>query len=120
DVVRRFAQPLGIHLEDWERRVIETKKGSVRLLPVAERAKQLFGEDGAHAAADQLEAPGASPQLSLFPEMQAPVVGPKRGRKKVVVTASDGDVGGRPGATTLDRLHAAMLLQSSGRANALR
>ena len=40
DVVRRFAQPLGIELPKWEGRVIETKKGVVRLLPIAERAKQ--------------------------------------------------------------------------------
>jgi putative DNA methylase len=119
DVVRRFAQPLGIHLDDWERRIIETKKGTVRLLPVAERAKQLFGEDGAQSAADQLETPGASPQLSLFPEVQH-VVKPKRGRRKVVVTAGDDVLAERPGATTLDRIHAAMLLQSSGRAEALR
>ena len=51
DVVRRFAQPLGIELPKWEGRVIETKKGVVRLLPIAERAKQLFGEDGAAAVA---------------------------------------------------------------------
>ncbi|HEX9641144.1 MAG TPA: DUF1156 domain-containing protein, partial [Candidatus Krumholzibacteria bacterium] len=38
DVVRRFAQPLGIELPKWEGRVIETKKGVVRLLPIAERA----------------------------------------------------------------------------------
>jgi hypothetical protein len=119
DVVRRFAQPLGIHLEDWEHRIIETKKGSVRLLPVSERARQLFGEDGAHAAADQLERPAASPQLSLFPEVQAEMK-PRRGRKKVVVTASDDAIAERRSATTLDRVHAAMLLQSSGRANALR
>ena len=27
DVVRRFAQPLGIELPKWEGRIIETKKG---------------------------------------------------------------------------------------------
>jgi putative DNA methylase len=69
DVVRRFAQPLGIHLHDWEERIIETKKGVVRLLPVAERAKQLFGEDGAEAVAHQLEQnSGGAVQLALFPE----------------------------------------------------
>ena len=41
DVVRRFAQPLGIELPNWEGRIIDTRKGVVRLLPVAERAKQL-------------------------------------------------------------------------------
>src|SRR6185437_8813393 len=55
DVVRRFAQPLGIHLEQWEGRVIETEKGVVRLLPVIERAKLLFGEDDAAAIARRLE-----------------------------------------------------------------
>jgi putative DNA methylase len=38
DVARRFAQPLGIHLEKWEDRIIETEKGIVRLLPITERA----------------------------------------------------------------------------------
>ena len=30
DVARRFAQPLGIHMEDWESRIIQTEKGVVR------------------------------------------------------------------------------------------
>ena len=55
DVVRRFAQPLGIALPQWEGRVIETKKGVVRLLSITERAKQVFGEEGAQAVAAQLE-----------------------------------------------------------------
>lgn len=118
DVVRRFAQPLGIHLDDWEGRIIETTKGVVRLLPVAERAKRLFGEDGAQAVADRLEAE-PSAQLSLFLEMQGEPK-PRRGRRKVVVTATDEAIGNRLDATTLDRVHAAMLLQASGRANALR
>ena len=62
DVVRRFAQPLGIELPKWEGRVIETKKGVVRLLPIAERAKQLFGEDGAQAVAARLEQKGCRSQ----------------------------------------------------------
>lgn len=41
DVVRRFAQPLGIELPKWEGRIIETKKGVMRLLSVSERARQL-------------------------------------------------------------------------------
>src|SRR5205807_9646480 len=74
DVVRRFAQPLGIELPKWEGRVIETKKGVVRLLPIAERAKQLFGDDGAQAVATRLEREavlGPNPlQGMLFPEME--------------------------------------------------
>ena len=46
-MARRFAQPLGIHLDDWESRIIETEKGVVRLLlRFTERGKQLFGESG--------------------------------------------------------------------------
>jgi len=119
DVARRFAQPLGIHLDDWEGRIIETKKGVVRLLPVMERARQLFGEDGAQAAADRIENEPASAQLSFFPELQAESK-PRRGRRKVTVTASDESISQNRSLTTLDRVHVAMLLQSSGRATALR
>jgi putative DNA methylase len=126
DVVRRFAQPLGIDLPKWEGRVIETKKGVVRLLPVAERAKQLFGEDGASAVASRLEqttAPGTNPlQGMLFPEMEAaPPVRGARGRgRRVAVDVSDESLAAAREATTLDRVHAAMLLQAGGRTNALR
>ena len=47
DVARRFAQPLGIHLEEWDNRIIQTQKGVVKLRPVTERAKELFGDAGA-------------------------------------------------------------------------
>jgi putative DNA methylase len=43
-----------------------------------------------------------------------------RGRKVTVGTVGDDALHAHRGATTLDRVHAAMLLQSSGRANALR
>ena len=117
DVVRRFAQPLGIHLPDWEGRIVETHKGVVRLLPVAERGPRLFGTDGAAAVAEWMErAPGADVQQVLFPEAAPPAKRP-RGRT--------GPGGGgaemqTPDATTLDRVHAAMLLQASGRSHALR
>ncbi|MDO8477810.1 MAG: DUF1156 domain-containing protein [Candidatus Rokubacteria bacterium] len=129
DVVRRFAQPLGIDLPKWEGRVIEIKKGVVRLLPIAERAKQLFGEDGAQAVAARLEqavAVGTNPlQGMLFPDMRpsaAPVI---RGRGRIRgtrgnVDVSDESLAAAREATTLDRVHAAMLLQAGGRTNALR
>jgi len=126
DIVRRFAQPLGIILPDWEGRIIETKKGVVRLLPVKERAKQLFGDTGTHAVADQLEKnPARAVQLRLF-SVEAEGTIPKiKGRggkrsKRVGVDVSEDDLRARREATTLDRVHAAMLLQASGRANALR
>jgi hypothetical protein len=127
DVVRRFAQPLGIELPKWEGRIIETKKGVVRLLPITERAKQLFGEEGAQAVAARLEQGTAANPLQgmLFPDPQPSATPTIRGRGR--------RPGGRAGAnrpaerlaasreaTTLDRVHAAMLLQAAGRTNALR
>jgi adenine-specific DNA methylase len=129
DVVRRFAQPLGIELPKWEGRVIETKKGVVRLLPIAERAKQLFGEDGAQAVAARLEQEavvGTNPlQGMLFPDMRPSSAPAIRGRGRVRgtrgnVNVSDESLAAAREATTLDRVHAAMLLQAGGRTNALR
>jgi hypothetical protein len=115
-------------LQDWEGRIIETEKGVVRLLAVSERARQLFGEEGAQAVAAELERdPARAAQLSLFPEMNEDAA-PKlktRARKGVHLdastkTVSDESLRTRREATTLDRVHAAMLLQKSGRTNALR
>ncbi len=122
DVARRFAQPLGIHLDAWEGRCIETEKGIVRLVPVLERAEQLFGEDGAEAVADRLEKHRTgSLQMTLFPLEDDAPTSPIKGRKrKGGATVSDESLHRHRGATTLDHVHAAMLLQSAGRANALR
>ncbi len=125
DVVRRFAQPLGIHLDDWEHRIIETEKGVVRLLPVADRSEQLFGERGADVAAGRIEsAARRGAQLSLdFVLDQEPAPAPRgRGASNRARGAAirDEDLAARPSATTLDRVHAAMLLQAAGRASALR
>jgi adenine-specific DNA methylase len=124
DVVRRFAQPLGIHLDAWEGRIIETKKGVVRLLPVSERAELLFGKDGASAVADRIEKAKESSgqlQMTLWPEAENPpkIKGRKVGRPKASDDTPDPSIKAQR-ATTLDRVHAAMLLQSSGRTNALR
>ena len=118
DVVRRFSQPMGIDLDAWTGRIVAQAKGVVRLLPVAERAKALFGEDGAATAADWIESDAnTGRQLSLFPDSErAPV--PKRRRGRSILN-SDAELQ-TVDATTLDRLHAAMLLQASGHASALR
>ena len=122
DVVRRFAQPLGIDLPKWERRTIETKKGVVRLLPVAERAKQLFGERGSQAVAAGLEreaTTGTDPlQGMLFPDRPEGAVVAVRERSPRY--GDDGGSASGSGATTLDRVHTGMLLQAGGRTNALR
>ena len=120
DVVRRFAQPMGIDLDIWTGRIIDQKKGAVRLLPVAERAKGLFGEDGAHAAADWIESdPNASIQQTLFPESDTASKSGTRRRRNRTILDGDADLQTLD-ATALDRVHAAMLLQANGHANALR
>jgi adenine-specific DNA methylase len=120
DVARRFAQPLGIHLDEWESRIIETKKGVVRLIPVRERGRQLFGETGADSLADDIEAAAtSSSQLSLFPE-EAPTVRGRGMRRRGMTVAAVDELDAPLSATTLDRVHAAMLLQASGRSQALR
>jgi len=123
DVVRRFAQPLGIELPKWEGRIIETKKGVVRLMAVSERAKQLFGQEGASTIAEWIEHdPVKNLQQVLFPELEEGPV-PKirgRGRRKIAVDPTAVEGGAMNEATTLDRVHAAMLLQAGGQTNALR
>ncbi len=120
DLARGLAQPMGIDLEKWDGRIIETAKGVVRLLPVAERAKQLFGDEGVTAAAEWLERdPMTSSQTMLFQETVAEDPAPRRrrgpNRPKIDETELQSSR-----ATTLDRVHAAMLFQSGGRTNALR
>jgi len=124
DVARRFAQPLGIHLDAWEGRCIETEKGVVRLIPVLDRAEQLFGQDGAEAVADRLEEHRIGPMQGYLPGMepqeQTQRVTIRRRKGKGGANVSDESLHRHRGATTLDHVHAAMLLQSAGRANALR
>lgn len=130
DVVRRFSQPLGIHLDSWEGRIVETRKGIVRLLPVKERAEQLLGKDGAAGAADMIERSRGGPLNYEFAFMRESDSGPAMRRrasaKKTRRVSPDEDdrleslSHLQPGATTLDRVHLAMLLQASGKSNALR
>jgi hypothetical protein len=126
DVARRFAQPLGIHLPEWEGRIIETKKGIVRLLSVSERAEQLFGKEGTRSVAERIErSPDARLQGMLFPEYEETLAPRVRGRRKtttkrVSIDVSEETLSSRREATTLDRVHAAMLLQANGQPNALR
>ena len=58
----------------WTDRIIGQKKGTVRLLPVIERGRRLFGEQGSQAVASWLEqeaATGTRPlQGVLFPDWQ--------------------------------------------------
>jgi hypothetical protein len=131
DVARRFAQPLGISLDNWQGRIIEIEKGLVRLLSIAERAQQLFGQEGAETMARRIVSAPQSVQAQLFLEDLAlvPTIhGPghravreeKRGQDAGERAGSAENRGVRREATTLDRIHAAMLLQASGEAATLR
>ncbi len=121
DVARRFAQPLGIELEDWKGRIIEIEKGVVRLIPPSDRARQLFGEDGASAVAEAFESGRVrSPQLALFPEDETEVAPRVRGRARRGKRSGRAEPDRRREPTTLDRIHAAMLLQAGGQSGALR
>ena len=116
DVARRFAQPLGIHLDAWEGRCIETEKGIVRLIPVLDRAGQLFGQDGAEAVAERLEKHRTGPvQLSLFAELDEPPPPKLKSRKrKSGAEVSDESLHRHRGATTprpRSRGHAAAIVR---------
>ena len=118
DVVRRFAQPMGIDLDAWTGRIVEQKKGVVRLLPVTERSKALFGQEGASAAADWIETdPMAGLQQALFAEADDDGASASRARGRRLDPDAEIQTSN---PTALDRLHAAMLLQASGHTTALR
>lgn len=119
DVVRRFAQPMGIDLNAWTGRIITLEKGVVRLLPVMERNRDLFGKDGVGTTVEWIESESKGKNLpSLFSEFDIdPSVGKHHSRNSIIEDELEFQSGT---ATVLDRVHAAMLLQTSGHANALR
>ena len=103
---------------------------------MTERAEQLFGQAGTEAVARAIErSHGESPQFALFPDEQrvpdipiktrkahhpsVPSSGEEGSAKRGVVRTAATERAGRE-ATTLDRVHAAMLLQAGGQATALR
>jgi len=120
DVVRRFAQPLGIGLPKWEGRIIETKKGIVRLMAVSERARQIFGTEGFESAVEELLSTKPNGQMLLpgFEELAVKKSTRRKVRGQKIRVDDSGEIDAS--ATTLDRVHAAMLLQAGGQANALR
>lgn len=124
DVARRFAQPLGIHLEKWEGRIIETEKGVVRLLPVAERMPLLFGDADAAAMSRRIEQDVRAQRNYTFAFMQdagaAPEIKAQKGGKAKKRSDAKPEAPAPQQVTTLDRIHAAMLLQAGGQTNGLR
>jgi hypothetical protein len=106
DAARKIAQGLGARLEALEH-VIEVKGDTARLVSVAERTNYLFGRtDGVTPARNSRK----KPQRALFEELE-----------EAAEQQGWGEIGTpKVGNTTLDRVHQAMLLFGSGRAEALR
>ena len=118
DVVRRFAQPMGIDLDAWTGRTIETEKGVVRLLPVARRSAQIFGGAAAETFEPWGDGEQVAEQLALDMDWHRKSEAADY-RRNAPVLGPDARIRSEK-ATTLDRVHAAMLLQSGGRSQALR
>ena len=93
-------------------------------MSISERGGQLFGEAGVGVVAERMErSRDISPQMMLFPQghiEMAPAIKSRGKRKKAGEPLSDEELKSHRGVTTLDRVHAAMLLQAGGRTNALR
>jgi hypothetical protein len=136
DAARKIAQGLGANMEAM-RSVVEVKGHTARLLPVAERARHLFDgtpagpiAGGPAGAASPAAKPGAGKKgrkpakgqigfgetdEGAFTAQPGAAAGP--GRSPADDLASD--LATTPGATTLDRVHQAMLLFGRGRSEAL-
>lgn len=106
DAARKIAQGLGVQLESMGS-VVEVKGEQARLLAVAERAAFLFGKV---ESATSTRKAARKKQLALFAELE-----------QAAEEQGWGDVGApKAGATTLDRVHQAMLLFAAGRGEALK
>jgi len=107
DAARKIAQGLGAHLELLTN-LVEVKGETARLLPVAERTKALFGKEGTESPAVKRK---RSAQLSL------PGLLEELEQEESGWTLQNA---AKPGNTTLDRLHQAMILFAAGRGEGLR
>ncbi|MCX6842950.1 MAG: DUF1156 domain-containing protein [candidate division WOR-3 bacterium] len=108
DTFIRITRPMGIHYQNWEKRVIESKKDVVRLRSVAERSEELLGMA---PGGDLLEFAPPKPQMKLFGKEET---------TRQVVAAKRGVAGRLEDLTTLDRLHQAMLLFRAGQTTLLK
>jgi len=114
DAARKIAQGLGAHLEELET-VVEVKGDTARLLSVGERAKSLFGQDGAAeevVGGKRLDKKKEidKGQMTLFSELE-------EAEEKGLWGERGAPAGGK---TVLDRLHQAMILFAAGRGEAMR
>jgi hypothetical protein len=110
DAARKIAQGLGANLEDL-RTVVEVKGKTARLLPVSERAKYLFGTGEGQAVAAPKKSRSRAGFLKGMEDVSSPVAS----------SSSSDEIGPpKPGLTVLDRVHQAMILFGTGRAEALK
>ncbi len=102
DVFIRLTRPMGIHYQNWERRIVSIEKDMVHLVPVLDRQEALLGET---AHFEPMALTRRSPQGTLFemPEPEARAARPRRGPALAPEEL-----------TTLDRVHRAMLLFAAG------
>jgi hypothetical protein len=107
DAARKIAQGLGAHLEDMAS-LVAVEGETARLLPVAERARALFGKDEGKAVPVRRK---RDPQMDLFKVLKADDEGQASfGETKIESV----------GNTVLDRVHQSMILFAAGRSEALK
>jgi len=116
DAARKIAQGLGAHLERLEH-LVEIRGSVARLLPVAERARRLFGEDSAlpaprHSMPLRPAKPSAQLNFGDVLDIAADALDAEVWSEKEATPSV--------GETVLDRLHQAMLLFGAGRSDALK
>ena len=110
DAARKIAQGLGANLDDL-RSVVEVKGKTARLLPVSERARHLLGKDEGRTAPAPKTSRGRAGFLKGMEDVKSPVP----------TSATWDEIGPtKLGATVLNRVHQAMLLFGTGRAEALK
>ncbi len=107
DAARKIAQGLGAHLELLTN-LVDVKGETARLLPVAERTKALFGKEGTESPSTKRKKSQPLSLPGLLEEMAQDDSG------WTLQNAA------KPGSTTLDRLHQAMILFAAGRGEGLR
>ena len=107
DAARKIAQGLGAHLEDLGS-LVEVTGETARLLPVAERARPLFGKDEGKAVPAHRK---NEPQGSLFVAFET------HEGKETSVWPTKVE---RIGKTVLDRIHQSMILFATGHGEALK
>lgn len=107
DAARKIAQGLGTNLDQLGA-LVQVKGDKARLLPVRERMRVLFGKGGVEETVAQ------RPKRKQLPLFDTPTT------DDAGVRADVGELVAPPAATTLDRVHQAMLLFAFGQGDQLR